>query len=87
MIRIGNSSYSPDLAPASAKGSPAATNGDRAGAPASDQVHLSDAAATNLQERSDQIAALKAVVASPDYSPSALPVSRKLISEALSRGN
>ena len=87
MLRIGNSSFTPDLAPTGAKGSPAAPSGDGTGTQATDQVELSEATASILQERSERIAALRSVVVSPDYSPSSLPISRKLVSEALSRAD
>ena len=87
MIRIDNSSFSPDLSPTSAKGSPAPPNIDNGTAQIPDQVQLSHATAAIVQGRADQIAALTAIVASPDYLPSSLPVSRKLISGALSRAD
>jgi hypothetical protein len=84
MIRIDNSTFSPEVAStrAAASSPPLPANG-----PASeggDEVQLSHAAALP-EGRADRLAALKSVVSSADYLPPSLPVSRKLISGALSR--
>ena len=85
MIQIGNSSLMRDLPPIGAKGSPPQATGDRGPAQITDQVQLSGATASISQDRTARIAALTAIVASPDYSPSSVPISRMLISGALSR--
>jgi hypothetical protein len=85
MIQIGNSSLTRDLTQISAKVSPPRAGGDRGSAAISDQVQLSDAAADISQGRTARIAALTAIVASPDYSPPSTQISRALISGALSR--
>jgi len=50
-----------------------------------DQVALSPAGASALSNRSERIAELKTLVNSSSYSPSATEISKKLVSEALSR--
>jgi hypothetical protein len=85
MISIGKSSFSA-TDPASAvrkySGSAVTSGTD---VQTSDQVQLSGTDATLPQGRSEFISALKAIVSSPDYSPASLPISQKLVSEALSR--
>jgi hypothetical protein len=87
MIRIGSSSLPPDAALASASGPPASSHTGRAAVQVPDQVQLSHLTATVLQGRSDKIARLRTIVASPNYSPSPVSVSRSLIAGALSRPN
>jgi hypothetical protein len=84
MNRIGNFSFSPNTVIAGVQGFSAPLSPDEVG-PAGDQVDLSEAAATVPAARSGLIAALTALVTSPDYSPPSLPVSQKLIAESLSR--
>ena len=85
MIRFGNSSFSPDLTPSSRTSAPARkeTTTSSTGA---DQVDLSTEAAAIPAGRSEQIEALRALYAQPDYLPASLPTSRKLVAAALLRG-
>lgn len=87
MIRVGNSSISPEVAPQGAAGSVSAQPKSAAGTQISDQVELSHSAAAIPEDRADRIAALKTAVASPDYLPESLPIVRKLVSGALSRSD
>jgi anti-sigma28 factor (negative regulator of flagellin synthesis) len=50
-----------------------------------DQVTLSPAGTSALSSRSEKIAEIKALVNSSHYTPSATDISKKLVSEALSR--
>jgi len=87
MTRIGNTSYSPapDATPAQRPGALSREPEGTTGAHVGDQVSLSSAAAALPEDRSNRIAALQKLVESADYSPDSVSVSRKLISEALSR--
>ena len=85
MIRLGNSSLRSEAVLASASGSPASSHAGGAVVQVPDQVQISHLTAAILQGRSDEIAALRTIVASPNYSPSSVPVSRSLIAAALSR--
>jgi hypothetical protein len=86
MIRVGNNSISPAVPQPSAQGVvSAATAAETSPIEISDQVELSHELAAVPQDRANRIAALKAELASPDYLPESLPVSRKLVSGALSR--
>ena len=85
MIRIGNSSLAPEVALRSAVGGAAPALEDASSPQTSDEVQLSHAVAALEEQRSNRIAELKKQVASPDYLPPSLPVSRRLVSAALSR--
>jgi hypothetical protein len=85
MIRIDNSSLPPEVTPARPAGSSPTASGSGTGAQASDEVQLSHAGTALPEGRAERIAALKITYSSPDYLPPSLPISRKLISGALSR--
>lgn len=88
MIQIGNSSLTSDLLSIGAKVSPPLpVSEDRGTGQIPDQVEISDATAIISQERVARIAALTAIVSSPDYLPPSIPISRMLISGSLSRAN
>ncbi len=86
MIRVGNNGVSPAVPQQGAQAvvSPA-TEPVASPIEISDQVELFHQLAAVPHDRADRIAALKANLASPDYLPESLPVSRKLVSGALSR--
>jgi hypothetical protein len=86
MIRIGNFPFSPDVALKSAGASASGVSDDNtAEAHIADLVQLSHLTTGTLGSRANRIAQIKAQLASPGYLPLSLPVSRKLISGALSR--
>jgi hypothetical protein len=84
MFRIGKSSL-PEPPSTSAKATPGASNADRTAVQPPDEVQLSRLTEIVLQNRSERIAEIRTIVASPDYLASAASLSRKLVSGALSR--
>ena len=84
MIRFEKPSYLSGVTPTSTtKTSSSPSSAIPAGD--SDQVDLSAAASVIPEGRAAQIAALKKLYDSSDYLPPALPVSQKLVADALSR--
>lgn len=87
MFRIGPLPLTPYQGSAKVQGSSGSSSGGTKRTSRNDQVLLSEAATAVPLDRSDLIAALKAVVSSPDYLPPSLPISRKLVEGALIRSN
>lgn len=87
MIRIDNSTFSAEVSSTRATAPSPALAAGQPSVEGSDEVQLSDAANALPDGRAERLAELKAVVSSADYSPPSLPVSRKLIEGALSRGD
>jgi hypothetical protein len=85
MVRVGNNFISPDVTPRSATESASPVAKAAVEPHISDRVELSHSAEPVPEDRAGRIAALKTALASPDYLPSSLPVSRKLVTGALSR--
>lgn len=86
MLRIGKFASS-EPPSASAKVSPGSSSADSTAAQLPDEVQLSKLTDIVLQNRSERIAELRTIAASPGYSVSAVSVSQKLIAGALSRPN
>jgi hypothetical protein len=84
---VSNRKYSlrPEPASANARVSPTSSYADRTGVQVPDEVQVSHLTDIILQGRSEHIAALRTIVTSPDYSASAVSVSRGIIAGALSR--
>lgn len=85
MIRISEFSVPPDLASPRTERRTVTTPAGTAANQAPDDVQLTHSANAPSQQRLDYLAAVKAMVGAPDYSPSSTLVSRKLVSGALSR--
>jgi hypothetical protein len=84
MLRIGKFALS-EPPSASVKGSPGSSNAEATAVQPPDEVQLSKLTDIVLQNRSERIAELRTIAASPGYSVPAVSVSQKLIAGALSR--
>lgn len=86
-MRVTNSTplNGPEIQNPGAAASSARSSDSSHDAATTDKVALSSAGASALSNRSGRIAELKALVNSSGYSPSSSDVSKKLVSEALSR--
>jgi hypothetical protein len=86
MIRVRpNTPVSPVVTPAVTPAAVASVSKTGTESQILDKVELSPSASAVPEDRSNKIAALKALVDSPGYLPPSLPVIQKLVSGALSR--
>jgi anti-sigma28 factor (negative regulator of flagellin synthesis) len=86
-MRVNNSTplSGTEIANSRVAASPVRSSETAKGAENIDEVALSPAGASTLSNRADRIAALKTLVSSSGYTPSSADVSKKLVSEALTR--
>ena len=86
-MRVSNSAplNGPDIQQPGASAPPARSSDSGHAVEHADEVALSAAGTSALSNRSDKVEELKALVGSSSYAPSSSDVSRKLVSDALSR--